>query len=589
MSFSSLIFVAIFLPVFLLVYYLIPGTRARNVALLLFSMAFYAFGGVSYLGLLLVMTLFTTAGAGLIAARRHKAMEAMPDEEEGDEEFGDPEAIRFYTKNIRMAKFFLGITIAFLLAVLAVFKYSGFAAENMALLFGTSPEIPKLILPLGISFYVFKLISYVSDVYMGRIEPADYYHVLLYTVMFHHVTQGPIVRYGEIAEELENRHAGTEDIADGAFRFSLGLAKKTLLADHCGNLAETLLPIAFQPGEVTVLSAYLGSLFFMLQLYLDFSAYTDMALGLGKMIGFHFPENFNYPYMATSVRDFWRRWHISLSAFFRDYVYIPMGGSRVGFFRLTLNLFVVWALTGLWHGSSWNFVLWGLYYFVFLSIENMIRSFRKAQAEKKAEEGEETAGGSSRIPAGLTVFLGHIYALIVVFFGWVLFRFQDFKTLCEALRLMSFQTKAAFSGTSEILLLQNNIFFVILALLAVTPFAHFLGQQCLEMVNKAYAAEERNRERLAAAQNEEQQDQERQALVRKHLGAEGEQDAEEENAAFQRFAGRLEKRIALLKKKRERVAGCYYVIRTILMLLFLVLALVSMVGASYTPFLYNQF
>ena len=154
---------------------------------------------------------------------------------------------------------------------------------------------------------------------------------------------------------------------------------------------------------------------------------------------------------------------------------------------------------------------------------------------------------------------------------------------------MSFQTKAAFSGTSEILLLQNNIFFVILALLAVTPFAHFLGQQCLEMVNKAYAAEERNRERLAAAQNEEQQDQERQALVRKHLGAEGEQDAEEENAAFQRFAGRLEKRIALLKKKRERVAGCYYVIRTILMLLFLVLALVSMVGASYTPFLYNQF
>ena len=407
--------------------------------------------------------------------------------------------------------------------------------------------------------------------------------------MFQHVTQGPIVRYGDIAKELENRHAGTENIADGAFRFSLGLAKKTLLADHCGSLAETLLPVTFQPGEVTVFGAYLGSLFYMLQLYLDFSAYTDMALGLGQMTGFHFPENFHYPYMATSVRDFWRRWHISLSAFFRDYVYIPMGGSRVNFLRLTLNLFVVWFLTGLWHGSSWNFVLWGLYYFVFLFIENMIRSFRKAKSEKNAEEGKEAGGDDSRIQPVLTAFFGHVYALLVIFFGWVLFRFQDFKSLCEVLRLMSFQTNAAWSGTSEQLLLQNNMFFTILALLAVTPFAHFLGQRFLEMVNKAYAAEEKNRERLAAAQKEEKEDQERQALVRRHFGAEGEQDAKEEDEVFQRFEKRLEKRIALLMKKRKRVAACYYLVRTILMLLFLALALLSMVGASYTPFLYNQF
>lgn len=589
MSFSSLIFTALFLPAFFMIYYLVPGTRARNMVLLLFSLLFYAFGGVAYLGLLLIMTLFTTAGGYLIANRRRRAMEAMPEEEEGDEEFSDPNAISLYSKNMRIAKLVLVLTVGLLLVALAVFKYSGFAVKNVSLLFHVPVECATLALPLGMSFYVFKLISYVSDIYTGRLEAKNYYQVLLYTVMFQHVTQGPIVRYPEIAKELEHRVVNAEEIADGAFRFSIGLVKKTVLADHCGSLAETLLPVGFMSGEVTVLSAYLGSLFFMLQLYLDFSAYTDMALGLGKMIGFHFPENFRYPYMATSVRDFWKRWHISLSSFFRDYVYIPMGGNRVSFLRLTVNLFVVWALTGLWHGANWNFVLWGLYFFVFLFIENVIRRFLKKNQKSGVDGVEETENENVSKKHHIACLFGHIYTLLVVYFGWILFRFQDFNALHEVWKLMSFQSGAALRGTSEQLLLENNMFFMIIAILAVTPLAHMLGLRFRSMVNVAYAAEYRNRERLATARDAEQQDQEREAFVRKHFGAEGQQDAEEESAAFERFAGRLEKRIAFQARKRKQIAGCYYFLRTALMLLYFALALISMVGASYTPFLYNQF
>ena len=423
-------------------------------------------------------------------------------------------------------------------------------------------------LPLGISFYIFKLISYVADVYTKKTAPGDFFHVLLYTVTFHQVAQGPITRYAEMAEEMDHRSADAEDLAEGLWRFTVGLAKKTVLADHLGTLAETFLPLA---GNTTfsVGGAYLGALCYMLQLYLDFSAYSDMALGLGRMIGFHYPENFNYPYIAVSVRDFWRRWHISLSRFFRDYVYIPLGGNRVSTGRLLLNLLAVWALTGFWHGSSWNFILWGLYYFVFIAIENVVKKHPLPLTP-------------------LTRAFGHIYTLIVVFFGWVLFRFSDFQVLREVLRTMFFLSGRATVDAAELLTLRSNLFFLIFALIACTPLGARLAAKLRGFYDASLQQEAREKQQLerekARYQKETEIDQQVQRL---DASIEGLEEEDAENHA--RVATRLNRRITKSSEARRRSEGLYYGLRLLLMLLLLALSIISMVGASYTPFLYNQF
>lgn len=623
MSFSSLIFIALFLPVFMIGSVLVRGNQRKNLLLLLFSLVFYAFAGLSNLALLLVMTTLAWFSGQRIGRALRFAASENPDYQEGDDDFQSPDAERTRVEGQKRARAWLILALVLLIAVLLCYKLAGPICRNLfpanageldagaGATTGAAAAIcayfRNIGLPLGISFYIFKLISYVADVYTKKTAPGDFFHVLLYTVTFHQVAQGPITRYAEMAEEMDHRSCSAEDLAEGLWRFTVGLAKKTVLADHLGTLAETFLPLAGNTG-FSVGGAYLGALCYMLQLYLDFSAYSDMALGLGQMIGFHYPENFNYPYIAISVRDFWRRWHISLSRFFRDYVYIPLGGNRVSTGRLLLNLLAVWALTGFWHGSSWNFILWGLYYFVFIAIENFVKKFQKAQAvdatdvaESVAADDTATAGPAStsdtkrtapvsrRSP--LTYFtraLGHLYTLIVVFFGWVLFRFSDFQVLREVLRTMFFMSGRATVDASELLTLRSNLFFLIFSIIACTPLGARLAAKLRGFYDASLQQEAREKQQLEREKVRYQKETEiDQQVQRLDASIEGLEEEDAENHA--RVATRMKRRITKSSEARRRSEGLYYGLRILLMLLLLALSIVSMVGASYTPFLYNQF
>lgn len=584
MSFSSLIFIALFLPVFMIGSVFVRGNQRKNLLLLLFSLVFYAFAGLSNLALLLVMTTIAWFIGQRIGRALRFAASENPDYQEGDDVFQSPDAERTRVEGQKRARAWLLLALVLLIAVLLCYKLAGPICRNFfpanageldaggGATTGSAAAIcayfRNIGLPLGISFYIFKLISYVADVYTKKTAPGDFFHVLLYTVTFHQVAQGPITRFAEMAEEMDHRSADAEDLAEGLWRFTVGLAKKTVLADHLGTLAETFLPLAGNTG-FSVGGAYLGALCYMLQLYLDFSAYSDMALGLGRMIGFHYPENFNYPYIAVSVRDFWRRWHISLSRFFRDYVYIPLGGNRVSTGRLLLNLLAVWALTGFWHGSSWNFILWGLYYFVFIAIENFVKK--------------------RPLPlTPLTRALGHLYTLIVVFFGWVLFRFSDFQVLCEVLRTMFFMSGRATVDAAELLTLRSNLFFLIFSIIACTPLGARLAAKLRGFYDASLQQEAREKQQLEREKVRYQKETEiDQQVQRLDASIEGLEEEDAENHA--RVATRMKRRITKSSEARRRSEGMYYGLRILLMLLLLALSIVSMVGASYTPFLYNQF
>lgn len=407
MSFSTLIFTVFFLPIFLIVNQIVftrtdGNVRTENRVLLIFSMVFYLFSGLGGLLVLLICALVGWFGGRQI------------------EKSGGSRGA-------------LIATITILIAVLAFFKYAGF--------------FMTVFMPLGISFYIFKIISYVADVYKGEIDSEDDIRdFLLYVVCFHHVTQGPIVRYGDMKDGMLHRKISSANMAAGIYRFSLGLAKKVILADQMGSLANKFLPMSEEIAKMPTFGIWMGSIFFSLQMYLDFSAYTDMAIGLGQMSGFVYPENFDYPYCSDSVKVFWRKWHITLSFFFRDYVYIPLGGNRKGSGRTKVNLLIVWLLTGIWHGATWNFVLWGLYYFIFISLENTM---------KDAE---------FHVPK----FLKHIYVVFVFNFGWLIFRFTDFKLLGQAVKGF-FGFSENFTSQVISVTLQNNVFIIIVAVLACTP------------------------------------------------------------------------------------------------------------------------
>ena len=332
MVFSSLLFVFLFLALNLVSQAALRGVRQKNIAMLIFSMVFFSWAGPRYV----VLLLLDTALCWFFALQ----IEKQPGRK----------------------KLHLTLCVALVLAVLGVFKYTGFLLGNLQGLFGWPPLIPEIVLPIGISFYTFQLISYVADVYRSEVEAQKkYWLLLLYASLFHQCIAGPIVRYRDVAHDIETRRVLPEEISRGVSRFTVGLAKKAVLANSVAVLADRWLPTAGGLSGIPTAGLWLGGLCYMLQIYLDFSAYSDMAIGMGLMCGFHYRENFNYPYIASSVTDFWRRWHISLSSFFRDYVYIPLGGNRCGRGRQLLNLFIVWGLTGLWHGASWNYVLWGLF------------------------------------------------------------------------------------------------------------------------------------------------------------------------------------------------------------------------------------
>ena len=428
MSLSSLFFVLCFLPIMAMIYFTTTVVGYKNRIILIFSLLFYSFGGVSYLVLLMVMT-----AIGWISGVK---IETAPDK--------------------KIKKKWLIFSIIVFLLVLGIFKYTNFFVGTVTSIAGINWKPLPIALPMGISFYTFKLISYVTDVYTGKCSAEEHYSVLLlYTSLFPQALQGPIERYKDIKDEIYNRDTRAYDISEGIYRFAVGLAKKTILADHIGELANTLSPVTESISGATTLAVWVGSLCYAMQLYLDFSAYTDMAIGVGRILGFHFTENFNYPYAATSVKDFWRRWHITLSSFFRDYVYIPLGGNRAGLFRTGFNLFVVWMLTGLWHGASWNFVLWGLFYMPFIMIENWWKKMNFPLFPR---------------------IIRQVITIFIINFAWLLFRYSDINQLKEVISIFLGIKNNGFSISTVNISIQNNIFIIIACVLSCTPVFNLLGK-----------------------------------------------------------------------------------------------------------------
>ena len=371
MLFSSIPFLFYFLPLVLILYFLVPF-RFKNAVLLLFSLIFYAWGEPKYV-LLMIFTILLFFCCGLAIER---------------------------CSQTKWKRIWLTVSIVLSVALLGIFKYADFAVGSINSLLRTSIPLLRLALPIGISFYTFQCLSYTIDVYRGN-TPAqkDLISFGAYVSLFPHLIAGPIVRYVDLARELEDRTHSFEKIAYGLRRFLIGLGKKILLANNLGLLIE----LFRDSGEKSVVFYWMYAVAFMLHIYFDFSGYSDMAIGLGSVFGFNFPENFNYPYLSKSVTEFWRRWHMTLGSWFRDYVYIPLGGSRVKKSRWILNILVVWMLTGLWHGAAWNFVLWGLLFAVMLLLEKQL-PFQK-----------------------LPGFLRHVYVLLIVMLSFVLFNAADLK------------------------------------------------------------------------------------------------------------------------------------------------------------------
>ena len=439
MLFSSLTFLYAFLPLTLLAYALCRNLKQRNTVLLIASLIFYAWGEPVYVLLLVGMSL----ADWFIAIR----IEDCTD--------------------YRSRLLWVIAACVVNLGLIGFFKYSGLAFS----LFGDVPEfIRSIVLPLGISFYTFQLLSYVVDVFRGdAVAQRKYGKVLLYAALFHQCIAGPIVRYKTISHELYVERSAKDSLAEGVRRFAFGLGKKVLLGNVCGELADILLmsdaaiaggtSIAdgvAQLAGVPVVGVWLGMLAYMLHIYLDFSGYSDMAIGLGLMVGLHYPENFNYPYTSKSVTEFWRRWHISLSTFFRDYVYIPLGGSRRGLPRTIVNLFIVWSLTGLWHGASTTFILWGIYYFVFLVLE---RLFLKDKLEK------------------LPRFIPWLYTALVVYFGWTIFKFTDMRLLGTVFKGMLGLNGNPFINFQVKLFFENRFIVLLVSMLFCSPLFKKLGEK----------------------------------------------------------------------------------------------------------------
>ena len=420
MVFSSLFFVFFFFPACLLLHTTMPCLTAKNIVLLLFSLVFYAWSGPSFV-LILVGETFVCWLFSYLESKARK-------------------------KHTKKSLFVTNVIL--LLGFLCFFKYAMMLLSAFNGIFALDMKIPEIVLPIGISFYTFQLITYAADVHTKKVSvQKNFFTLLLYAAMFHQCIAGPIVRYGSIADEIKKRSLDINDFFEGTVRFSIGLAKKALLANACAGVADLFLPAEVLKNS-TGSGILVGLLAYTLQIYLDFSAYSDMAIGMGLMMGLHFPENFDHPYVSRSVTEFWRRWHMTLGSFFRDYVYIPLGGSRKGKFRTIMNLFVVWGLTGLWHGAHANFILWGLYFFVFLIIEkNLIRKFE------------------DKIPSPIR----WLVTMTVVYFGWMLFYYTDFSQLGVAFKAIFVSNSNGFYSALTGIYIKNNIFILLFSIFACLP------------------------------------------------------------------------------------------------------------------------
>lgn len=429
MLFSSIVFLFTFLPAVMILYYLLP-VRFRNVILLLASLVFYAWGEPVYLFLMLLSILFNYF-SGLDIARN--------------------------LQDKRAAKRSLVFNLIINLAVLGFFKYEGFVLDTLNEILPVHISYHALPLPIGISFYTFQILSYIIDVYRGNVKvQTNLPNFALYVTMFPQLIAGPIVQYADVDEQLASRKVSWTKFGEGSMYFIRGLAKKVLLANTSGMIFTEVSGLA--KGNIAVMTAWLGAFAYMFQIYFDFSGYSDMAIGLGKMFGFEFNMNFNYPYVSKSITEFWRRWHISLSSWFRDYVYIPLGGNRVSKIKHIRNLLIVWFLTGLWHGAAWNFVAWGLYYGVILIIEKYLLS-----------------PVLDRLPD----VVRHIYSIVLVVIGWVLFFSSSFGQAADYIRVMFGAGAHGFADRESMYLLTSNLILWLILIFGSTPLVHFRYEHML--------------------------------------------------------------------------------------------------------------
>ena len=422
MLFSSIIFIYYFLPIVLAAYFLVQKKhmQIRNIILLVASLIFYSWGEPVYVFLMIYSAFFNYFMALEIYKEKHYG--------------GSGKRNMLFTLVVN-------------LFILCFFKYFGFLMDTINGILGTSFHYTALALPIGISFYTFQALSYILDVYHDRTKPqTSLLKFTMYLSLFPQLIAGPIVKYRDVADQLEDRTVTLEKFGEGSIRFIYGLGKKVLLANNLGALHAAI--IALPDNQVSILAYWMGMLAYTLQIYFDFSGYSDMAIGLGKMFGFEFMENFNYPYISRTVTEFWRRWHISLSTWFREYLYIPLGGNRVSVPRHILNLLIVWSLTGLWHGASWNFVAWGTYYGVLLIFEKYLYGRYLSKAPEWAQ---------------------HLYTMLIVMIGWVFFSSADLSTAVKYIGVLFGAGAFPFANMTALYYLKTNIVLLALSVAISTP------------------------------------------------------------------------------------------------------------------------
>lgn len=424
MVFSRLFFLYFFFPICLIAYAGSGNLKNKNTVLIIFSLIFYAWGEPFYI-LLLILSSFINYVAGLVIGR-------------------------FQGTKIDMAA--TAVTVTYDILMLGIFKYSGFIVENINAFFNADFSVPNLKLPIGISFYTFQIISYIIDCHWETVKPQKrFFKFLMYVSLFPQLVAGPIVRYSTIEKEIDNRKTTVKDISYGFNRLIIGLSKKVLIANNLGIVVDNFLKT---PENSTFIGTWLGAVLYAMQIYYDFSGYSDMAIGMGRIFGFHFDENFNYPFICKDVTEFWQRWHISLGSFFRDYLlYVPIFGKR----RKYGGLFLVWFCTGLWHGASWNFIIWGLYYGMFIFIEMKI-------GKKKMK----------KIPLAIR----HIYNKIVIVIGFGIFYFEDFGKLGRFLKNIFGFGGNGFIAEYDKMTIVNNEYLILIALIFCLPIIPMLKKLC---------------------------------------------------------------------------------------------------------------
>lgn len=428
MVFSSLVFLCIFLPVVFLLYCLFPSIKVKNALLIAASLIFYAYGEPVYVFLMVGSTIVNYI-FGRLLDRKNMA--------------------KSYRKVIII------IAVIVNLSLLGTFKYADMMLDCVSKLSGWKVDGFQFALPIGISFYTFQAMSYVVDVYRDKVKAQkNYFHLLLYISFFPQLIAGPIVKYTDIEQQIGSRKMDIEEIAKGLRRFIIGLSKKVLISNVVALVADHI--FAYDAGQLNICSAWIGSIAYMLQIYYDFSGYSDMAIGLGHMFGFTFLENFKHPYSAGSIQEFWRKWHISLSTWFKEYLYIPLGGNRKGRGRTWLNRWIVFFCTGLWHGANWTFVLWGLYHGFFLFLEDIVNHHPKTQK------------------GNVKKFLGHVYTLVVVCVGFVMFRADCVQTGIRIIIKMftGFQFDAASMNIARMQCNPLVIFTILIAIIGQFPWLH---------------------------------------------------------------------------------------------------------------------